>query len=386
MTMDEKVTLSSKFKVLAIILILIGVIALVYAAITHPDRFWANMLINNYYFLTVVIGATFFMALQAITQSGWSAGFMRVPQAMADYIPVAFILMIPMLFGMDQVYHWAHHHAHEDPIIAHKAPYLNFTFFVIRFVVFFAAWIFFTQLLKKYSLKEDTEGGLKYFKKTEFLSKVYIFVLALTFSLSAFDWIMSIDVHWFSTIFAVRNFAMAFFHGTSIIALIVILLNKSGYFPWLKKSHLKDFSKYMFVLSIIWAYTWFSQYILIWYANIPEETIYYVPRTKGEFTNLFYAELILNWLVPFILLLSGYITSHKNTLIAIIGVLMIGNWVDIYQQVYPGTVHHMHIGFIEIGSFVGFLGLFALVVGISLTKRPLVPKNHPYLDETLKHH
>jgi len=179
---------------------------------------------------------------------------------------------------------------------------------------------------------------------------------------------------------------MAFFHGTSIIALIVILLNKSGYFPWLKKSHLKDFSKYMFVLSIIWAYTWFSQYILIWYANIPEETIYYVPRTKGEFTNLFYAELILNWLVPFILLLSGYITSHKNTLIAIIGVLMIGNWVDIYQQVYPGTVHHMHIGFIEIGSFVGFLGLFALVVGISLTKRPLVPKNHPYLDETLKHH
>ena len=384
--MDEKLTISSKFKILAIVLIVIGVIALVYAAIAHPERFWANLLINNYYFLTVALGATFFMALQSITNSGWSAGFVRVPQAIADYIPVAFILMIPLLFGLDHLYHWAHHDAHLDKFIAHKAPYLNIPFFIARFVILFVVWTVFTQLLKKYSRKEDFEGGLKYFKKTDLVSKIYIFVFALTFSVSAFDWIMSIDVHWFSTIFAVRNFIMAFYHGTAMIALIVIILNKFGYFPFLNKSHLKDFSKYIFILCILWVYTWFTQYILIWYANIPEETVYYIPRTKGEFAALFHIELILNWIVPFVLLLSGYISTNKNLLIIIIGVLMIGNWVDIYQQVFPGTVHHLQIGFIEIGSFIGFLGIFALVIGISLSKAPLVPKNHPFLEESFKHH
>ena len=384
--MDEKLTISSKFKILAIVLIIIGVIALVYAAIAHPERFWANLLINNYYFLTVALGATFFMALQSITNSGWSAGFVRVPQAIANYIPVAFILMIPLFFGLDHLYHWAHHDAHLDELIAHKSPYLNIPFFIARFVILFVVWIIFTQLLKKYSKKEDFEGGLKYFKKTDLVSKIYIFVLAFTFSISAFDWIMSIDVHWFSTIFAVRNFIMAFYHGTAMIALIVIILNKFGYFPFLNKSHLKDFSKYIFILCIMWVYTWFTQYILIWYANIPEETVYYIPRTKGEFATLFHVELILNWIVPFVLLLSGYISTNKNLLIIIIGVLMIGNWVDIYQQVFPGTVHHLQIGFIEIGSFIGFLGVFALVVGISLSKVPLVPKNHPFLEESFKHH
>ena len=384
--MDEKLTISSKFKILAIVLIIIGVIALVYAAIAHPERFWANLLINNYYFLTVALGATFFMALQSITNSGWSAGFVRVPQAIANYIPVAFILMIPLFFGLDHLYHWAHHDAHLDELIAHKSPYLNIPFFIARFVILFVVWIIFTQLLKKYSRKEDFEGGLKYFKKIDLVSKIYIFVLAFTFSISAFDWIMSIDVHWFSTIFAVRNFIMAFYHGTAMIALIVIILNKFGYFPFLNKSHLKDFSKYIFILCIMWVYTWFTQYILIWYANIPEETVYYIPRTKGEFATLFHVELILNWIVPFVLLLSGYISTNKNLLIIIIGVLMIGNWVDIYQQVFPGTVHHLQIGFIEIGSFIGFLGVFALVVGISLSKVPLVPKNHPFLEESFKHH
>jgi len=384
--MDEKLTLSSKFKYLAIALIIIGVIAFIYGAISHPVRMWANLLLNNYYFLTVALGATFFSAIQSVTHSGWSAGYLRVPHAIANYIPVAFLLMIPLFFGLDHLYHWTHHDALHDPIILHKSPYLNIPFFIGRFVLCFIVWIALTQLLKRYSLKEDREGGLKYFKKTEFVSKVYIFLLALTFSISAFDWIMSIDAHWFSTIFAVRNFAMAFFHGTVIVALIVIILNKFGYFPFLNKSHLKDFSKYIFILCIIWAYTWFAQYILIWYANIPEETIYYIPRTQGEFTSLFYAELILNWVVPFVLLLLSYISTNKNALILISIILIIGNWVDIYQQIFPGTVHHFHIGFVEIGSFLGFAGIFALVVGVSLSKLPLVAKNHPYLEESLKHH
>ena len=385
--MDKQLTISSKFKYITFSLMAIGVIAIVYALVVHPERFWANYLLNNYYFLTVVLGATFWGALQYITQSGWSSGFVRIHQAIGNFIPVIGILMIPiMIFGLHELYHWAHHDAINDPLIAHKSSYLNIPFFVARYIVFFAIWIFFTRLLRRYSLKEDQTGGLTYFHKMEFLSKVYIFVLALTFSLSSFDWIMSIDVHWWSTIFAVRNFVMAFYHGTVVIVLVVILLNKAGYLPFLNKNHLKDFSKYIFILSIIWVYVWFVQYILIWYANIPEETIYYMPRTMGEFSVFFRMEMIINWLVPFLLLLSKKIATNKNALLAIAIILIIGQWIDIYQQIFPGTVHHFKIGFIEIGMFIGYVGLFALGVAYSLKKTALVAKNHPYLEECLQHH
>lgn len=384
--MDKQFEFNPKLRLISIALIVIGIAAMVVGAFSHPERMWASLLINNYYFLTVVIGATFFGALQYVTHSGWSSGFVRIHQSMSNFIPVIFVLMIPIMFGLHEIYHWSHHDAIEDPVIAHKSPYLNVPFFVFRYILFFVVWVFLTQYLFRLSKKEDEIGGLKNFNKLEFYSKVYIFVLALTFSISSFDWIMSIDVHWYSTIFAVRNFAMAFYHGTVVIALIVILLNKSGYLPFLNKSHLRDFSKYIFILSIIWAYTWFAQYILIWYANIPEETIYYIPRTKGEFMPFFYLELVLNWLIPFLVLLSSNIGSRKNVLIGVAIVLIIGQWIDVYQQIYPGTIHHVHIGFIEVGSFLGYVGLFILVLGYTLKRTALVPKNHPYLEECIKHH
>lgn len=384
--MDKQLTISRKFSYLATALILIGVITFVVGFIVNPQKTWANLLVNNYYFLSLAIGATFFAALQYITQSGWSAGFVRVPQAMGNFIPVAAILMIPLLFGLHHIYEWSHAEALDDPLIAHKAPYLNVPFFVGRFVFYFLVWIFLTQLLRRFSLREDRESGLTWFRKSEFYSKVYIFSLALTFSLATFDWIMSIDVHWFSTIFAVRNFVMAFFHASAVIALIILILNKMGHFPFLSKAHIRDFSKYIFILSIIWTYTWFAQYILIWYANIPEETVYYLPRTQGEFMPLFYGELVINWLVPFLLLMIGQVATNKNAVIFVACVLMIGQWIDVYNQVIVGTYHHLDIGFIEVGSFLGFLGLFAYVVARSLAMAPLVPKHHPYLEESFQHH
>ena len=387
--MDKALILSTKFKAVCFGLIGIGIIAFAYGFITEPSRAYANLLINNYYFIALAIGASFFAALQYITQSGWSSGFVRIPQAIANMFPVLAVLMIPVIiFGSHSLYHWTHHDAvAHDALLQHKAPYLNMPFFIIRFVFYFAVWIGLTQLLRKFSLNEDAEGGLKYFEKSEFFSKVYIFGLALTFSLASFDWIMSIDAHWFSTIFAVRNFAMGFYHAVVLIMMILIILNKLGYFPFLNKYHLRDYTKYIFVLGIIWAYTWFSQYILIWYANIPEETIYYKPRTQGEFTVLFYTEFFVNWLFPFLALMSAkFMAQKKNLLLVICIILMLGQWVDLYNQVIPGTLHHLNIGFIEIGSFLGFIGLFAFLIARSLSKVPLVAKNHPYLDECIEHH
>lgn len=204
--MDKELIISSKFKYASFTLIGIGLIAFIIGFLNQPDRAWANLLINNYYFLTLAIGATFFWALQYITQSGWSSGFIRIPQAIANFFPVLLLLMIPLLFGLHHLYHWSHADAVAlDPILMHKSPFLNAPFFTIRFFIYFAVWIGLTQLLRKYSFKEDLEIGLKYFQKSEFLSKIYIFSLAFTFSFATFDWIMSIDAHWFSTIFAVKR-------------------------------------------------------------------------------------------------------------------------------------------------------------------------------------
>jgi hypothetical protein len=259
-------------------------------------------------------------------------------------------------------------------------------FFIGRYVFYFLVWVLLTQMIRRFSLKEDQVGGLKYHKKMEFWSKVYIFALALTFSLATFDWIMSIDVHWFSTIFALRNFAMAFYHGLVVLTLILIILSKLGYIPWFSKAHLSDLTRFIFVLSIIWTYMWLSQYLLIWYANIPEETVYYLPRTKGEFQILFWGEFVLNWLIPFLFLMPKKIATNQNAVLFICIILIVGQWVDLYQQIIVGSYGKLQIDIIEIGSFLGFLGMFALIVAYSLRKSPLIQKNHPYLEESIKHH
>ena len=386
--MEKKIQISSTFKIISLVLIAIGIASLTYGFITDPVKTWANYLMNNYYFLSLGIGITFFGALQYITHSGWAVGFNRIYQAMGNIIPVIAILMIPILiFGMQDLYHWSHEGVSDhDALIAHKAPYLNLPFFTLRYVIYFAIWIFLTQMIRRFSLKEDRVGGMKYFKKAEFWSKVYIFSLAFTFTLATFDWIMSIDVHWFSTIFAFRNFVMAFYHGLVVLTLILIILNKMGYIPWFSKAHLGDLTRFIFVLSIIWTYMWLSQYLLIWYANIPEETVYYLPRTKGDFQVLFWGEFVLNWVLPFLLLIPKKISTNKNAVLAICLILILGQWVDLYQQIIVGTYGVLQIGIIEIGSYLGFLGIFALVVGYSLSKTPLLQKNHPYLEESIHHH
>ena len=384
--MDNKIQIGGKFKIAMIALIIVGLITIITGFMTgEARRTWANLLLNNYYFLSVAIGATFWMALQAITQSGWSAAFLRVPQAMSNYIIVSFFLFMILFLGIHDLYHWTHHEAvMNDAILLHKEPYLNVPFFTLRYVLFFALWIFMTQRIKKLSLQEDQIGGTKIFDKIEINSKAYIFILAITFSLFTIDWLMSLDAHWYSTIYAVKKFVMAFYHGIAIIVAIIIILNKMGYFPMFNETHRADFSRWLFVLSMIWGYMWLSQYMLIWYANIPEETVYYVPRIMGEYKNYFYAELIINWLFPFLFLMWNRVGKNANALLFLIAVLIVGQWVELYMSIMPNSIESHSITYVEIGSFLGFAGLFALVVAWSLTKAPLIPKNHPYMQESIE--
>ena len=385
--MDNRFKLTPRYTYIAIGCIVAGMLAMAYGFYTSADRAWANLLLNNFYFLSLAIGASFFLALQYITQSGWSAMFRRVPEAMSAYIPFAGIAMLLLYFGIHNLYEWSHPEAvANDALLAHKSPYLNIPFFFIRMIVFFAAWTLMTRLIRKVSLQEDQFGGITYMEKNELNSKIFIFILAITFSMASFDWIMSIEAHWVSSIFSVKNFIAAFYHGTAIIVFIIILLNEKGYFKELNESHLLDFSRYLFMLSIVWGYMFFSQFMLIWFGNIPDETIYYAERWNNGWKTLFYVNIAINWFIPFTVLLSQKMDKNKTVVKIICLVLIAGQWIDLYDQIMPTITISPKFGIIEIGAFTGFAGLFALVFGKALSKAGLVPKNHPYLEESLYHH
>jgi hypothetical protein len=187
-----------------------------------------------------------------------------------------------------------------------------------------------TRYLRKLSLREDQEGGLTYFYKSEFSSRVYIFLLAITFSLACFDLIMSIDPHWYSTIFAIKHFAAAFYHGSAIILLIVIILHRQGHLTFFSRNHLQDFSSYIFMLSIIYGYLWFAQFMLIWYGNIPEETIYYAVRWEGQWKIFFWSDIVINWLIPFAILMPKKPARRLKVVVPILILLIAGQWIDLY--------------------------------------------------------
>ena len=391
--MKEQVSISTTFRIVTLALISIGAISFLLGLSSDPQRVWANYLIVNYYFLSLAMGGAFFLVIQNISQSGWSSAFKRVPEAMMAYIPFAAGFFLLIYFGMHSLYQWSDKESvATDQVLQHKAVFLNIPFFFVRLIIYFALWILFSFILRKFSLREDKidpadkAAILELFRKNELLSKIFIFILAFTFSLSAFDWIMSIDAHWSSTIFALKNVIAAFLHGVSVLTLIVFILYKRGYFPFLNKFHLHDFSRYIFIFSILWGYFWFAQFMIIWYGNIPEETIYYYIRWNPGWKVLFFLEIGLNWTIPFLVLLPVKTSRNMTVITTVIVFLIIGQYVDLFSQIIPGTTGVLKFGWIEAGLFIGFAGLFMLVVATALGKASLIPPNHPYLEESKEHH
>jgi hypothetical protein len=391
--MKEQTTVSANFKIITILLIAIGAGSFIYGLMTDHQLAWSHYLLVNYYFLSLALGGAFFFVIQKISQSGWASAFLRIPEAMMSYIPFAAVFFLLLFFGMNDIYHWSDKKTVIlDPILQHKSVFLNVPFFFIRMVIYFALWIIFIRILRKISLKEDLlkhddhEGIMHLFAKSELYSKILIFIFAITVSIAAIDWMMSIDNHWFSTVFALKNLVAAFLHGVSILALIVFILHKRRYFPFLNKFHLHDFARYIFMLSIVWGYFWFAQFMIIWYGNIPEETSYFFIRWHNGWKVMFFLEIGLNWAVPFMVLLPVKTSRNMTVIILVIIFLIIGQYIDLFVQVVPGTTGVIKFGWVAAGIFVGYAGLFALVVATTLSKAKIMPHNQPYLEESIHHH
>lgn len=412
---NEQFEFSGKAKTWSLLAIVIGVIAILYGFLLdkselHIERTFANLLLMGYYFTCVCAEGLFFIALQYVAQAGWSAGLLRIPQAFAKVLPIASIILILIcasgLFFTHKVIedgkeiiqpylykHWASHGLSDvnsenyDKIIAGKSSFLNIPFFLSRLVLFLGIYSIFAILLTKYSDNEDFTGGLSNYKKSFKYSVIFMVIFGFTTPIWAFDTIMSLEAHWFSTMFGWYNFAAMWVSGLCALTLTVILLKKSGYLQWINENHLHDLGKLIFAFSIFWTYVWFSQFLLIYYANIPEETVYFYKRWEPEFKPWFWLNIVINFLAPVLILMTRDSKRKENLLMGVCILLLCGHWLDYYMMIMPGTVgaEGRTFGITEIGVAIGFAGLFGFLMMNALSKKALVPINHPFLDESLHH-
>jgi len=366
-------------------------------------RIYTSLWQNNIFFTGIGIIGLFFIAIQYAAQAGWSAPIKRIPLAIGSWIPYAGVLMVVLWFVVNHdIFHWTHSSLYEkgsadfDKIIDGKAGMFYWPlahgsfpiFYVLRMIIFFGLWYMFFVWIKREMLAEDLEGGTARWYNARKLSAIFLIIFAVSSSVSAWDWVMSIDPHWYSTMFGWYVFASWWVTGLAAITMIVANLKDSGYLKMVNGNHLHDLGKFVFAFSIFWTYIWFCQFLLIYYANIPEETVYFIQRMRNApYSWIFFANLFLNFVLPFLLLMTRDAKRHVSMLKVVCPIVIFGHWLDFYNMITPGVMMgNGGIGFLEIGLFLVFGAAFLFVVLNALSKVQLVAKNDPMMGESLNHH
>jgi hypothetical protein len=357
---------------------------------------WSALYVACIFFLLLSMGVLAFYAIQQVSQAGWSPVLFRVMQGITAYLPagsiIFFIILVLCGLHFNHIFVWLGEgvtdpaHENYDAIIAGKSGYLNFSFWILRAAIFLAGWNLYRHFSRKNCLAQDEANDDLYYKKNFKLSAGFLVFFIVSESIMSWDWIMSFDPHWFSTLFGWYVFASFFVSGITAIALVTIYLKSKGYLEYVNTSHIHDLAKFMFGISIFWTYLWFSQFMLIWYANIPEEVTYFV--TRIQLYNLpFFGAVVMNFVFPLLILIN---TDFKrlNWVIVMAGiVILLGHYVDFFNMIMPGTVgERWFIGVSEIASILFFLGLFIFVVFTALSKSPLLAKRNPFIEESKHFH
>ena len=352
---------------------------------------WAALYVACIFFMLISLGVLAFYAIQQVSQAGWSPVLFRVMRGITAYLPVGSVLFFIFLllcgFHLNHLFIWLDPEVvATDKLIANKAGYLNFPFWIIRAAIFLMGWNLYRYYSRKNCLAQDDANDDLNYKKNFKLSAVFLVFFIVTESIMSWDWIMSIDPHWFSTLFGWYVFSSFFVSAITVIALVTLYLKSKGVLEHVNTSHIHDLAKFIFGFSVFWAYLWFSQYMLIWYANIPEEVTYFI--TRIELYNLpFFGAVVMNFVFPLLILINTDFKRITWVLVMAGVVILIGHYLDFFLMIMPGTVgDRWFIGVSEIASVLFFLGLFIYVVFTALTKVPLLPKRNPFIEESKHFH
>lgn len=385
----KKFELSSQAKMVMYVLMAVGALALIAGFFVDKERAFHSYLTSYFYFVSLAIGGMFFTAIQHATNAGWSVNIRRISESFTSFLPVVLVGAFGVLAGGSFLYIWLDPQVvANDPILMGKSGYLNMTFFAVRLIGIAAIWMFFAKKIIGYSLKQDASGDESLTKKMVPWSIGFILVFALSYSLYSVDLIMSLEPHWFSTIFGVYCFAGAFQSALAMMILFTLFCQSKGWVTGLMtEEHVHDLAKFLKGFTVFWAYIAFSQFMLIWYANLPEETIFYIHRSHGGWMMLSVILLVFKFVVPFVALLPRWAKRTPAHLVCVCILVLIMQYVDIYWLVYPNyNNEHLSFSWMELGMFVGFLGLFLFLATRFLSKNNLVPIKDPRIHESLSHH
>ncbi len=362
-----------------------GALLLVAGLFIAPERVWLNLLLVGFALTGVGLAGIFFVALQYVTGAGWSIVIRRIAEALSAALWWGGLLVLIVLFVRPEIYAWTDP-AH--PLEGFKGFWLSRPFFLLRAVIYVGIWFIFSRAIVIRSRRQDIDGDICHSKQNIKLSAIFIVLFALTFCAASFDWIMSLEPEWFSTIFGVYNFAGAFESGIALICILTIHLMERGPLKGLVTTeHLHDLGKLLFAFSTFWMYIWFSQYMLIWYANIPEEAVYYTCRMSGAWGSLMLLNLFLNWIVPFLALMSANTKRNPAILMKVALTVLAGRWLDLYLMTGPSLqLPDATFGIWEVAAILLLIGATALAIERELRQASIIPQKDPYLMESLHHH
>ena len=406
-SIKEQFEIPGRLKTWSYSLIGIGGVVLLYGMFTkgfssdeHEQvHFWGTLMYNTIFWTLICNAAMFFLSFSAMAQAAWMQSFRRVPEAISTLVPVfggiTLMVLLYIIFGhKHHIYHWLDAEAvAKDPILKGKVGFLNPTFFVIWTTLTISLWSLFGYRMRQLNNQADVAPmdapTAKAFNIQSMVRSGFFLVwFGLTVaSTIPWLWMMSIDAHWYSTMYSWYTFASTFVAGMALIALWVVYLKNKGYLELTNNEHLHDIAKFMFAFSIFWTYLWFSQYMLIWYANIPEETVYFKHRVQGPYKGIFFLNLIINFLAPLLILMKR--SAKRNyTLVALMAVVIIfGHWIDFYQMVMGSLMkEHVELGLLDFGILAFFVGVMIFFVAKALASKPLIAKYHPFLKESIIHH
>jgi len=365
-------------------LVLAGAATVLAGLIWAPGRTWLALLMAGFLLTGFGLAGIVFVAVQYACGAGWSTAFRRVPEAMSMILPVGAGVLAAVFLGHPSTYSWTTH----GPLAGFQQFWLRWPFFLARAAVYMAVWSVFTTVIVRTSRRQDQDNSVSHTRRNVRLSILFLLAFAVTFWLASFDWVMSLEPHWASTIFGIYNFAGMFSSGLALLVLLVLWLRRTGPLrDFVNEEHLHDLGKLLFAFCTFWMYIWFSQYMLIWYADISEETAYYVARLHNAWTPLFLLNMILNWAVPFAALLPRGAKRSPRVLSRVAAVVLAGRVLDVYLMMAP-PLHGARplLGIWEVGALAGTAAVLVLAFYRGIRAAAPVPVNDPYLEESLHYH
>lgn len=377
-----------------LVLIVFGAVGFYMVSIEDSTRAWFNYLIGSVIFLGLGLSGLFFTMIQHVVGAKWSVAVRRIFEAMAMTLPVSALMFVGVYFGIHHLYEWSHVEIHG------KATYLEEGFFSLRLVAYFVIWLGATFLVVGNSLRQDSTGNIVHTHRNFRNSAIGLTLFAVASTMAGFDILMSLEPHWFSTMYGVHFFASFFQAGLAVIYLVAWRLYKSGVLTnYINKHHFHDIGKFLFAFSVFWAYITFSQFMLYWYGDIPEHTIWFRARSVDGWGIMGIAIFLIRWAVPFFILLPVRNKMNFKVAVPICFVVLFGHWLDVYWNAMPAARlmyhsmgaeagHHLTAMFQwqDLATGVGFTALFFLVLGVIMERIRMVPVQDPRLEESIHHH